>query len=508
MAYTWYRAGTVSVTDGSNAVVGTGTLWASQTQPGDFFTLDRQTWYMVESVADNTHLTVWPSFAGTTAAARPYAIVRGFNSTTQGDLAQRLADLIRKWQVREDQYAAWVAGGATTGTGPDGTGTGGFFPLTDTKGVTRYVRAPQALMDFVGDGVVRTAEEIVALLTDDVDRAEAMANRSEAAAGRAEAVWADVQGWDHGAEQGAATATAQARVATDQATLATQQATLAGQRANEAAVTRQETVALRDQTQGLRNETANLRDDARAHRLAGETAQATAETARDEAQRWASQLTGEIFPGLYSARYYALRAADRVAEAAAVKDEVAALVADAEDAAVEANSHFAQMTAQLGEVQLIKAAVQDSQLAAQRSANASAVSAGDSLQAKVDALEAKNATVGYRDTAKTYFDLARDYAIKGENEQVEPGKFSAYHWSARAQFHANQAQAIAGGAGFAFVGNGAVQMLSAAGQGDTFHIIAGKNVDIRFSPGSRSLTINAVMPQAEDPVAMALVLGG
>ena len=74
-----YRTGTVSVTNGSAAVVGTGTLWAAEVEPGDLFIIpDDGVVYEVASVTDNTHLSLSANFAGTTAAAAVYAIARDF----------------------------------------------------------------------------------------------------------------------------------------------------------------------------------------------------------------------------------------------------------------------------------------------------------------------------------------------------------------------------------------------------------------------------------------------
>lgn len=86
-AYGWtnltpiYNTGTVSATNGSAAVVGTGTLWkdvyisASQMiqipTPGG-------NWYMIDSVTDNTHLTLASNFTGTTGGGKAYTIRRTF----------------------------------------------------------------------------------------------------------------------------------------------------------------------------------------------------------------------------------------------------------------------------------------------------------------------------------------------------------------------------------------------------------------------------------------------
>ena len=70
----WYRTGTVSVTNGSKTVTGVGTLWTSAVNAGDAFALvdanlnPTGAWYEVESVTDNTTLVLKQSYAGTTGS--------------------------------------------------------------------------------------------------------------------------------------------------------------------------------------------------------------------------------------------------------------------------------------------------------------------------------------------------------------------------------------------------------------------------------------------------------
>lgn len=73
----WYRAGTVSVTNGSTAVVGATTAWTYQVQAGDHISFDGGgKWYEVASVTDNTHIVLASAFAESTASGLSYAIAR------------------------------------------------------------------------------------------------------------------------------------------------------------------------------------------------------------------------------------------------------------------------------------------------------------------------------------------------------------------------------------------------------------------------------------------------
>lgn len=74
-----YIDGTVTVTSGSAAVVGSGTLFSSHVAAGDLFTIiGSSVPYVVGSVTDDTHLTLTANYAGTTAAGASYAITTSF----------------------------------------------------------------------------------------------------------------------------------------------------------------------------------------------------------------------------------------------------------------------------------------------------------------------------------------------------------------------------------------------------------------------------------------------
>lgn len=91
----WYRTGTTTVTKNSTAVVGQNTYWASAgLNPGDLFSLDAGQWYEIDSIIDNTHLTLKTAYAGANAAAATYQIVRNFTASMQADIAARTADLV------------------------------------------------------------------------------------------------------------------------------------------------------------------------------------------------------------------------------------------------------------------------------------------------------------------------------------------------------------------------------------------------------------------------------
>jgi len=77
----WYRTGTVAVTNGSNSVAGTGTLWVTNgiVAAGDVFTTDNLTLYEVLSVTADGTLTLDRPYTGATASGASYAVIHNFS---------------------------------------------------------------------------------------------------------------------------------------------------------------------------------------------------------------------------------------------------------------------------------------------------------------------------------------------------------------------------------------------------------------------------------------------
>ncbi|MBY0577711.1 MAG: hypothetical protein K2P57_01555 [Burkholderiales bacterium] len=74
-----YRTGTVSLTSGSHAVVGTGTAFLANVPPYSLFTLTGSSApYVVGVVTDDTHLTLTTPYADATASGLSYAITTSF----------------------------------------------------------------------------------------------------------------------------------------------------------------------------------------------------------------------------------------------------------------------------------------------------------------------------------------------------------------------------------------------------------------------------------------------
>lgn len=70
----WYKSGTVSVTQNSNAVIGTGTAFIANSRVGDAFRGPDGGWYEVTNIASDTALSISPKYQGVTNAAGVYAL--------------------------------------------------------------------------------------------------------------------------------------------------------------------------------------------------------------------------------------------------------------------------------------------------------------------------------------------------------------------------------------------------------------------------------------------------
>ena len=102
----WYKTGTVSVTQNSNAVIGTGTAFIANSRVGDGFRGPDGRWYEVTNIASNTALSISPNYEGPTAAGGFYAImpVQGY----QKDLSDKVREIL-------NDYGETLAALGTTG---------------------------------------------------------------------------------------------------------------------------------------------------------------------------------------------------------------------------------------------------------------------------------------------------------------------------------------------------------------------------------------------------------
>ena len=100
----WYKTGTVSVTNNSATVTGSGTNFVSGAQVGFGFRDPNGLVYEITAINSATSLTITPVYGGSTASGQSYAIV-----PTQGltaALASDVTDLITDYQTVADNAGA------------------------------------------------------------------------------------------------------------------------------------------------------------------------------------------------------------------------------------------------------------------------------------------------------------------------------------------------------------------------------------------------------------------
>ncbi|KPY92173.1 Tail fiber domain-containing protein [Pseudomonas tremae] len=70
----WYKTGTVSVTQNSNAVIGSGTAFIANSRVGDGFRGPDGGWYEVTNIASDTAMSISPNYQGASNGAGGYAL--------------------------------------------------------------------------------------------------------------------------------------------------------------------------------------------------------------------------------------------------------------------------------------------------------------------------------------------------------------------------------------------------------------------------------------------------
>ncbi len=114
MATRLYKVGTVSVTNGSNIVTGSGTNWANASdkpQAGDLFSLDLDKLYEITAIT-NTQITLDRNFAGTTQSGVNYSIVRHSSAGDIQSLNLAISNLINNRESFVDSLDDVVSGDA------------------------------------------------------------------------------------------------------------------------------------------------------------------------------------------------------------------------------------------------------------------------------------------------------------------------------------------------------------------------------------------------------------
>ena len=127
----WIRTGTISISNGATAVVGSGTLFVTNGfNAGDLITFDGGAkFYEILSVNSETSLTLGTAYAESTISNGSYAAVP---SITNNALASKIAALLASYQVSWGELVTWMSSNATA-------------TVTDPGGVAHTVKGAVAL---------------------------------------------------------------------------------------------------------------------------------------------------------------------------------------------------------------------------------------------------------------------------------------------------------------------------------------------------------------------------
>lgn len=153
----WYKQGTVAVTNASAAVVGTGTAWVANAKAGDIFVAPDGKPYEVQSVNSDTSITLASNYPGSTASGQAYSI-----APTQDyirTLADQVGTLIASYQAVVNAAGAGKFGdgnAASPGvTFVSDLDTGLFRPATNTIGFSTN-GSEKARLTSAGEMIVGT----------------------------------------------------------------------------------------------------------------------------------------------------------------------------------------------------------------------------------------------------------------------------------------------------------------------------------------------------------------
>ena len=93
----WYKTGTITVTNGSTTVTGSGTLWIANAGIGEALYAPDGKLYEITNIASDTSITIAPAYLGTNASGQTYTFVP--SQSYIRDLAAQAADLVNNYST-------------------------------------------------------------------------------------------------------------------------------------------------------------------------------------------------------------------------------------------------------------------------------------------------------------------------------------------------------------------------------------------------------------------------
>lgn len=153
----WERRGTIAVLNGSKAVTGVDTVWSGGVvSQGDIILLPNGSMGEVDVVTSNTSLSLKQAYAGATASAQAYAVIRMLPSgNVAADLAAKFLAVLQRYNMTIDQLVALLSS----------TGTASFSDGTTTIAGLRGLRGLSDLAALVDELVSADARQLATLET-------------------------------------------------------------------------------------------------------------------------------------------------------------------------------------------------------------------------------------------------------------------------------------------------------------------------------------------------------
>lgn len=140
----WYKTGTITVTNGSTTVTGSGTQFITNVAIGEALYAPDGRLYEITNIASDTAFTITPAYLGSTAAGQDYVIVP--SQSYIRDLAAQAADLVNNYST--------IANFAGQGKFGDGTLTAPGIRYSDDLD-TGFFRSAANEVTFVAGGVAQ-----------------------------------------------------------------------------------------------------------------------------------------------------------------------------------------------------------------------------------------------------------------------------------------------------------------------------------------------------------------
>jgi hypothetical protein len=140
----WYKTGTITVTNGSTTVTGSGTQWIANAGVGEALYAPDGRLYEITNIASDTSITIAPAYLGSTASGQAYTFVP--SQSYIRDLASQAADLVNNYST--------IANNAGVGKFGDGTVTAPGIRFSDDLD-TGFFRSASNEVTFVAGGVAQ-----------------------------------------------------------------------------------------------------------------------------------------------------------------------------------------------------------------------------------------------------------------------------------------------------------------------------------------------------------------